>query len=353
MEKKENILYGDIRELLDDILSQTPCDRLFILADDTTAQLCLPKALQAQQLQRSIPIYIGAGDEHKTLDSLSHVWQKLSDEGASRHSRLVNIGGGMVTDLGGMAASTFKRGIAYINVPTTLLAMVDASVGGKTGINFNGLKNEVGVFSSPRCVIIDTGFLRTLNTHNFYSGYAEMLKHGLISDTRHWADLLSFDTDQPDYALLSSLIRRSVEVKENIVRQDPHEQGLRKALNFGHTVGHAFESLSLQTGHPVLHGYAVAWGMVCELYLSYQAAGFPKDKMWQTLQFIKEHYGSLHFDCTQYNRLYELMTHDKKNTEGNVNFTLLSDIGDIQLNRTADQKAISELLDFYRDFMGE
>ena len=352
MEKKENILYGDIRELLDDILSQTPCDRLFILADDTTAQLCLPKALQAQQLQRSIPIYIGAGDEHKTLDSLSHVWQKLSDEGASRHSLLVNIGGGMVTDLGGMAASTFKRGIAYINVPTTLLAMVDASVGGKTGINFNGLKNEVGVFSSPRCVIIDTGFLHTLNTHNFYSGYAEMLKHGLISDTRHWADLLSFDTDQPDYALLSSLIRRSVEVKENIVRQDPHEQGLRKALNFGHTVGHAFESLSLQTGHPVLHGYAVAWGMVCELYLSFRKTGFPKERMQQTVHFIRQNYGVFPFDCKSYDRLYELMQHDKKNTAGVINFTLLKDIGEIAINQTADRDGIFEAFDFYREVMG-
>ena len=276
----------------------------------------------------------------------------LSDKGASRHSFLVNLGGGMVTDLGGFAAATFKRGFAYINVPTTLLAMVDASVGGKTGINFNGLKNEVGVFAPADSVLIETEFLRSLDAQNFFSGYAEMLKHGLISNVAHWAELLNFNTGLIDYKYLKKLVGESVQVKENIVEQDPFEHGIRKALNLGHTVGHAFESLALAENRPVLHGYAVAWGIVCELYLSHLKTGFPKEKMRQTIQFIKENYGSFTFDCKQYEQLYALMQHDKKNTAGVINFTLLKEIGDISINQTADKDQIFGMFDFYRECMG-
>lgn len=234
---------------------------------------------------------------HKTLETLASVWMALSTQGATRHSLLINLGGGMVTDLGGFAAATFKRGISYINIPTTLLAMVDASVGGKTGINFNGLKNEIGAFAPANSVLIETEFLRTLDTHNFFSGYAEMLKHGLISNTAHWAELLNFDSSSIDYAALKQLVGQSVQVKEDIVEQDPFEHGIRKALNLGHTVGHAFESMALAENRPVLHGYAVAWGIVCELYLSHLKVGFPKEKMRQTIQFIKDNYGIFTFDC--------------------------------------------------------
>ena len=176
----------------------------------------------------------------------------------------------MVTDLGGFAASTFKRGISYLNIPTTLLAMVDASVGGKTGINFNGLKNEIGVFNEAKTVLIDTEFLKTLDHENICSGYAEMLKHGLISTQKNWNELLSFDLEDIDYADLQRMVATSVQIKEEIVEKDPFENGLRKALNLGHTAGHAFESLALEANHPLLHGYAVAWGLLCELYLSYK-----------------------------------------------------------------------------------
>jgi 3-dehydroquinate synthase len=303
-------------------------------------------------LKDAIEITIGAGDVHKTLETLVSVWQILSDKGASRHSLLINLGGGMVTDLGGFAAATFKRGFAYINVPTTLLAMVDASVGGKTGINFNGLKNEVGVFAPADSVLIETEFLRSLDAQNFFSGYAEMLKHGLISNEAHWAELLNFNTDLIDYKYLKKLVGESVQVKENIVEQDPFEHGIRKALNLGHTVGHAFESLALAENRPVLHGYAVAWGIVCELYLSHLKTGFPKEKMRQTIQFIKENYGSFTFDCKQYEQLYALMLHDKKNTAGVINFTLLKEIGDISINQTADKDQIFGMFDFYRECMG-
>ena len=265
-------------------------DRVFLLTDETTERLCRPLVADCD----------GATDTHKTLTTLADVWRQLGQGGASRHSLLVCLGGGMVTDLGGFAASTFKRGIRYVNVPTTLLAMVDAAVGGKTGINFNGLKNEVGVFNKSVAVVIDTAFLRTLDAANLRSGYAEMVKHGLISDEAHWAELLRFDLDAPDFAVLQGLVARSIRVKEDIVAQDPLERGLRKALNLGHTVGHAFESLALSAGRPVLHGYAVAWGLVCELYLSCRRAGFPEGKMRQTVSYIRNHYGTFAFDCKDY-----------------------------------------------------
>jgi 3-dehydroquinate synthase len=303
-------------------------------------------------MQSAHIITIGAEDIHKNLDTLASVWKELGDNGASRHSLMINLGGGMVTDLGGFAASTFKRGIPYINIPTTLLAMVDASVGGKTGINFNGLKNEIGVFSPAEYVLIDTTFLQSLDSHNLLSGYAEMLKHGLISTTAHWAELLNFDLNNVDYPALQALVAQSVQIKEGIVEQDPFEKGIRKALNLGHTVGHAFESFALETHHPVLHGYAVAWGIVCELYFSYLKTGFPKDKLRQTIQFIKDNYGALAFDCKQYDRLYEFMTHDKKNSAGIINFTLMGEIGDIRINQSATKQEIMDMLDFYRESMG-
>mgnify|MGYP000433472654 CR=1 FL=1 len=352
MSKLEVILCENLENSLAEAIEKYPHDRLFILTDEHTHRLCLPQLQNIPAIQDATEIIIGAEDVHKNLETLASVWQALSEQGATRHSLLINLGGGMVTDLGGFAAATFKRGIAYINIPTTLLSMVDASVGGKTGINFNGLKNEIGVFAPASSVLLETEFLRSLDAHNFFSGYAEMLKHGLISTPEHFAELLSFDTEQIDYAALKAMVGRSVQVKENIVEQDPKEHGIRKALNLGHTIGHAFESLALAENRPVLHGYAVAWGIVCELYLSHIKTGFPKEKMRQTIQFIKENYGAFAFNCKQYDRLYELMLHDKKNTAGIINFTLLKEVGDICLNQTADKETIFEVLDFYRECMG-
>ena len=352
MSKLEVILCESLENSLAEAIEKYPHDRLFILTDEHTHRLCLPQLQNIPAIQDATEIIIGAEDVHKNLETLAFVWQALSEQGATRHSLLINLGGGMVTDLGGFAAATFKRGIAYINIPTTLLSMVDASVGGKTGINFNGLKNEIGVFATASSVLLETEFLRSLDAHNFFSGYAEMLKHGLISTPEHLAELLSFDTEQIDYAALKAMVGRSVQVKENIVEQDPKEHGIRKALNLGHTIGHAFESLALAENRPVLHGYAVAWGIVCELYLSHIKTGFPKEKMRQTIQFIKENYGAFAFNCKQYDRLYELMLHDKKNTAGIINFTLLKEVGDICLNQTADKETIFEVLDFYRECMG-
>ena len=269
MSKQEVILCESLETSLGRAIELCPHDKLFGLTDEHTQRLCLPSLKESGLLKDAVEICIGAEDVHKTLETLASVWMALSQQGATRHSLLINLGGGMVTDLGGFAAATFKRGISYINIPTTLLAMVDASVGGKTGINFNGLKNEIGSFAPADSVLIETEFLRSLDAHNFFSGYAEMLKHGLISTPEHLAELLAFDTDKIDYDALKSMVGRSVQVKEDIVEQDPLEHGIRKALNLGHTVGHAFESLALAEGRPVLHRYAVAWEIVCDLYISY------------------------------------------------------------------------------------
>ena len=352
MTKQNVIICQNLEQDLSKVLQELHYDRLFLLTDETTHRLCQPLIADFPCMKEMHEIVIGAGDVHKELDTLAHVWMELSTHGASRHSLMVNLGGGMVTDLGGFAASTFKRGIPYINIPTTLLSMVDAAVGGKTGINFNGLKNEIGAFAPAETVLLETEFLRTLDAHNFFSGYAEMLKHGLISQAENLYELLAFDTDDIDYALLKDMVRKSVEVKEHIVEIDPKEQGIRKALNLGHTFGHAFESWALKRQEPVLHGYAVAWGLICELYLSVIKLGFPKEVMRQVGQFIKENYGAFYFTCKEYPQLYELMKHDKKNTSGIINFTLLNNIGDIQLDQTADQETIYEVFDFYRECMG-
>ncbi len=357
------IISTNIQQTLTEAVEAIKHDKLFILTDETTHELCYPVVKDIPCMKDAISIVIGATDTHKTLETLASVWTQMGNGGGTRHSLMVNLGGGMVTDLGGFAASTFKRGIKYINIPTTLLSMVDASVGGKTGINFNGLKNEIGVFNSPETVIIDTEFLKTLDHENICSGYAEMLKHGLLvseklkvkseksADGKDYTDfglLLNFDLDNVNYPLLGQMVGASVAIKERVVEEDPFEHGIRKALNLGHTAGHAFESWAL-TRKPYLHGYAVAWGIICELYLSCTKVGFPTDIMRQTVRFIKENYGTLPITCDDYEELYEYMTHDKKNTAGIINFTLLGSIGDIRINQSANKEEIFEMLDFFRE----
>ena len=326
MSKQEVVICNQLENDLQKALTKCEHDKVFILTDEHTHVFCLPIIRKFPFLKDAIEICIGVEDIHKNLETLAYVWTQLSTKGATRHSLMINLGGGMVTDLGGFAAATFKRGISMVNVPTTLLGMVDASVGGKTGINFNGLKNEIGAFAPADTVLIDCEFLKSLDLSNLLSGYAEMLKHGLISNTRHWSELVGFDMEHIDYAHLQKLVGESIAVKERIVEQDPFEKGIRKALNFGHTVGHAFESFALETGHPILH---------------------------QTIRFIKDNYGRIAFTCEDYERLYAYMCHDKKNSaEGQVNFTLISEVGDIHINQTASQDDIYDMLDFYSETMG-
>ena len=352
MAAQKVVISKDLKADLQAFFASMSYDKLFILTDTNTQEKCYPLIKDIPALQDTPVITVQAGDTHKDIEQVAYIWSRLSNEGASRNSLLVNLGGGMITDMGGFAGATFKRGLRTVNIPTTLMASVDAAVGGKTGINFNGLKNEVGSFYPPLCVFIDCDFLRTLDRDNILSGYAEMIKHGLISSMENYASVMLFDIDTMNYSYLNSLVGQSVAVKERIVEEDPKEQGIRKALNFGHTIGHAFESLSFLKMRPILHGHAVAAGIVSELYLSHKLCGFPMEKLSQVVCYIKEYYPALFFDCTDYDTLYELMTHDKKNEGGIINFTLLKNVGDVRINQSVTKEKILESLDFYRESFG-
>lgn len=346
--KQRVIISRHLKTELAKAIAECEHDRIFVLVDETTNKLCWSLVKDYLCLKDAQTIVIGATDRRKNLDTLVHVWESLQQGKATRHSLLINLGGGMVTDLGGFAASTYKRGINFINIPTTLLAMVDASVGGKTGINFGGLKNEIGVFNDAEFVLLDTNWLRTLDEENIRSGYAEMLKHGLIADDTMWAELINFNLAQPDLRQLASMLDKSVRIKERIVAEDPHEKGIRKALNLGHTFGHAFESWAMKR-QPVLHGYAVAFGLIAELYLATTQTDFPTERMRQTVNFIRAYYGSLPITCNDYPELIELMHHDKKNHGNEINVTLLDGIGDIRIDQTITEEDIKEALDFFRE----
>ena len=343
------IITQNIGAELASYLSSNKQDKVFALTDENTRLHCLPLIEHVLAEAGTAFITIKADDTHKNIAQVAAIWERLSNGGASRNSLLINIGGGMVTDLGGFAGATFKRGIHTLNIPTTLMASVDAATGGKTGINFNGLKNEIGSFYPPDCVMIDCVFLKTLDRNNLLSGYAEMLKHGLISDQQTYNSLLAFDILHPDINELSQLISASVAVKERIVTEDPKEAGIRKALNFGHTIGHALESLSFVKNAPILHGHAVAAGLICELYLSHKICSLPVEIVRQVANFIKEHYPPFFFSCNDYDQIYDLMTHDKKNASGNINFVLLKNIGNPLITHPIDKERIFDSLDFYRE----
>lgn len=346
--KQRVIISRHLKTELAKAIAECEHNRIFVLVDETTNKLCWSLVKDYLCLKDAQTIIIGATDRRKNLDTLVHVWESLQQGKATRHSLLINLGGGMVTDLGGFAASTYKRGINFINIPTTLLAMVDASVGGKTGINFGGLKNEIGVFNDAEFVLLDTNWLRTLDEANIRSGYAEMLKHGLIADETMWAELINFNLAQPNLLQLASMLNKSVRIKERIVTEDPHEKGIRKALSLGHTFGHAFESWAMKR-QPVLHGYAVAFGLIAELYLATTQTDFPTERMRQTVNFIRAYYGSLPITCNDYPELIELMHHDKKNRGNEINVTLLGGIGDIRIDQTITEEDIKEALDFFRE----
>lgn len=359
MNEQQVLFTNDICQALDELTAQIAHDKLFMLFDTETFRLCMPIVMTfMNQYEQQHPgrnvhqIIIEATDSAKTVQALTEVWNELSGNGATRHSLLINVGGGMVTDLGGFAAATFKRGIKFVNVATTLLGAVDAAVGGKTGVNLGNLKNEVGAFAPASAVLISTKFFETLDSQNLLSGYAEMLKHGLLSEKKHLADLLTYDLQHWDTTSLLPLLEYSVNVKRQVVRQDPYEKGLRKALNLGHTFGHAFETWNMKQGHPVLHGYAVAWGVVCELIMSQQQVGFPSATLYEIADFVRNNYGRISITCDDYDALFELMKHDKKNEGDEINFTLMRQVGEPALNHSANKEQIGTVLDIFRDLMG-
>ncbi|TYB76220.1 3-dehydroquinate synthase [Bizionia myxarmorum] len=319
---------------------------IFILVDENTHNVCLTPFLEQLETSCTIEIIeIESGEEHKTIDTCVGVWNALSELGADRKSLIINLGGGVVTDLGGFVASTFKRGINYINVPTSLLAMVDASVGGKTGVDLGHLKNQIGVINSGEMVLIDTSFLETLPENQMRSGLAEMLKHGLIYSRTYWN---KFSTDAiSDY---DSLIYESVVIKNNIVSQDPLEQNLRKTLNYGHTLGHAIESyfLSNPEKEALLHGEAIAIGMILANYISTELAGFPKEENDTIKSFIKRIFGDVIILPSDYDAIIELLKYDKKNEHGNINFVLLEEMGKPRIKCLVSNEIIMKAFEYYK-----
>ena len=336
------------QEVLSQVVSRLAPDCVCVLCDTQTAVHCLPLVRGALGEQTTV-ITLPEGESHKTLDSVARVWRALHDCGATRHSLLVNLGGGVVTDLGGFAAATYKRGMRFVHIPTTLLAMVDASVGGKTGFDFDGLKNQIGVFCDAAAVIVSPVFLRTLPAPYLMAGYAEMLKHGLLSSCEQWSALLSeVDVDFSTPAFLDSLAE-SIGIKQQYVALDPRDQGHRKALNLGHTVAHALEALLLDRGTPCQHGHAVAWGLVAALYISHATLGLSCDVLRLTTRFVREHYAPLPIGCNDYDALIAFMRHDKKNVGQDIAFTLLRDFADVAVHQVVTPALIAEALDFMRD----
>ena len=298
-------------------------------------------------------ITIPDGDANKSLETVAHVWDEMERMGVTRRSMVVNLGGGMVTDLGGWAAATFKRGVRFINVPTTLLGAVDAAVGGKTGINYHGLKNEIGAFAPASDVVISTRFFDTLPQQEMKSGFAEVIKHALLSDRDEFQRLLDHDFSAPiNHDVLLERLRHSVQVKADIVTRDPDEQGERKALNLGHTVGHAIESMAMQRGVAIPHGYAVAWGLVTEAVLSHMKLRFPSEEVHRLGRFVRDNYRGFPFTCDDYDELLALMRHDKKSRDGELTCTLLAAVGDYSIDQTVSDDDMTAALDILRDFLG-
>ena len=341
-------LNGKGYSALDRLLKKQNFSKIFVLVDSNTHQYCLPGFLQ--KLETSAPIEViemEAGEENKNLDTCDQIWKVLSELGADRKSLLINLGGGVVTDLGGFVAATFKRGIATVHFPTTLLAMVDAALGGKNGVNLDGLKNQVGVIKLPEMVIADTSFLQTLPQNEMRSGLAEMLKHGLIQDENYWNRLCNLQELTTDD--LDELILRSIEIKETIVEKDPTEQNLRKSLNFGHTLGHAIESYLLEHSErtKLLHGEAVAVGMVLAAYLSYKLESFPKKTTDEIRTAITSLFGRVNFSKEEQEKIIELLKFDKKNESGKINFVLLREIGTPVIDRQVTNELIFEAFNYY------
>ena len=333
---------------LNNYLNSSNFSKIFVLVDSQTHNHCLSSFLSRLEINQEIEIIeIENGEINKTIETCTGVWNALSELNADRKSLLINLGGGVVTDLGGFVASTFKRGIKFINIPTTLLAMVDASVGGKTGVDLGVLKNQIGVVSFSEMVLIDTNYLSTLPQNELRSGLAEMLKHGLIHDQKYWDKMSNLSQYNQDD--LNMLIYESVQIKKDVVTQDPNEDGLRKTLNFGHTLGHAIESyfLSEKEKTTLLHGEAIAVGMILACYISNKQEGFPANKLEYIKSTMLNMYGKVEFKDSDYQSIIDLLKFDKKNTHGNINFVLLEDIGKTKIDCIVENSLILDAFNYY------
>jgi len=319
---------------------------VFILADENTFKHCLT-LLQSLNISREHIFIIPPGEENKNIDTCNLVWDFLLEKKADRKSLLINFGGGVITDLGGFAASTFKRGISFINIPTTLMAMADAAIGGKTGINFKNYKNQIGIFAFPEKVIINTNFLETLPENELKSGFAEVLKYGLIKDSELWQNVKD---KMPSLKEWPVIIKRCTEIKTEITEKDPFEKGERKILNFGHTIGHSLESYSIEYDTPhLLHGEAVAAGMIMEAYLSSKKTGLHENELGEIAKTISSYFRKYQINQEQIPEIIGLMSADKKNENQLINFSLLKNIGECTIDVICNTNEIEEAILYYDD----
>ena len=339
MELSKDILFiKSPQEALQDVIQQLKPDKVALLVDENTAQHCLPY-FESEQF---LIIEIKSGEINKNLRTCEQIWEALTKAGFSRKSLLVNVGGGVIGDMGGFAASTYKRGIRFVNYPTTLLAMVDANIGGKLGIDFMGLKNHIGLFNDPERILIFTDFLKTLPPRELRSGYGEVIKHGLIYDKNYWDDTQNSQFPELDW---QKVIQRSVEIKSEVVKEDPKENGLRKILNYGHTLGHAVETWYLNNQKSLLHGEAIATGMILEAHLSFQLDLLDRNDLDEIISYISSIYEDIAIPPME--NLMELMGQDKKNVGNEINFSLLEKIGKCVYDMKVDEKMIAAAINFY------
>lgn len=338
----------ELQDLFNKHVLKAGYSRIFILTDSNTATYCLPRLNELVVFPvQPVVLQIPAGESHKHIASCMDLWRELAAKGADRSSLLINLGGGVITDLGGFVASTFKRGFDFINIPTSLLAMVDAAIGGKTGVDLDGLKNQVGVISQARAVFIDTTFLKTLPKREFFAGLAEMLKHGLIASPEHWNQLKGLQSDSHE---LERLIWDSIMIKKDITEKDPTEKGLRKTLNFGHTIGHAVETYFLNQkpeDQQLLHGEAVAVGILTEAILSSKMLGFPSTQLDEIATTIIPLFPQPRFSDDDIRSIMALLVHDKKNRDGKTLFVLLAELGKAVIDQEVPEAYTRDALKDY------
>lgn len=333
---------------LQQFLKQQSYSKILILVDTNTKRDCLPILAAALADFSYTVITVEAGEQHKNIQSCQIIWASMMQQQADRQSVLLNLGGGVIGDMGGFCASTFKRGMDFIQIPTTLLAQVDASVGGKLGIDFEQVKNSIGLFKNPKAVFLQPLFFETLATEQLYSGYAELIKHALIDNLTHWNKLILIqDLEKVDWL---PLVAHSLEVKKAIVAEDPLEKGVRKCLNWGHTLGHAIESLSWQTTNPLLHGHAVAIGIILESYCSHHLVGLSLLELETISTYILKLYPKYDLSIFDLNAVYQLVLQDKKNERDTINCTLLSAIGSPLINQPIHIELIQAAFDYYKNY---
>lgn len=338
------IFSSDIRTTLAEVLRTRHFSKLVVLTDANTQQFCLPLVQEVVPAD-TVFLTVPAGEKHKTLETCSIIWTQMTEAVLDRQALVINLGGGVIGDMGGFCASIYKRGIPFITIPTTLLSQVDASVGGKLGIDFMGYKNHLGVFQLPEAVLIAPEFLATLPQRELRSGYAEVIKHGLIRDATYFRALPSTNWQKQDWA---RIIRHSVEIKKAVVVVDPRESGLRKILNFGHTIGHAIESFYLTRSQPLLHGEAIAIGMIAEGFLSFEKIGFSFEELNEMSTMLLTIFGKVELDPNDCDRLVELCAQDKKNEGSTQLFTLLPKIGDCNYNIAVTREEIKHAILYYQ-----